>query len=562
MDVHVQGQGATAGPSPPSAERSMSLSPRLWMSSSPFPKTSPRSRSHNSSPRPRVALRKRNTVATSPRAVMSEATRRAISLDVSLSFINGTSIIQGRYSSPLPSTGVADPLPSPPTSEKAEGDFPAPAPAASAAPVRAAPVVPAPPLVGAVLEGEGDLAGADSERGSRVCALSISDRAEDACPVGGAAGAPAAACAPVTVHAGPEGKHAVSLDVPPHGASSHERKPSDGTRSRHASSHERNPSDGARGWLPGFKRTRRPQADSPNLPGLPMPPSLLKTFRATPEDATCLERGRDSTLLLFAHPVIAKTFLVFAVLVSLAVIGMGLIMCWAMLGLFFDFPNGWEEQKVVCTNSSGWPLTDMSQMSVPKDPANGEYVTDFCNDNQWWFNTCMKVFVVLFSYVNFLPIPWRLAILHHVYCSHRPSEAGVDFYGRPSDSLWFNIPRKKRRKIAIGLNLAWMAHFACVATHIVWAEFIQGQTWPGVLYHNLPFVLSITFQVIAAVVQSRAEARLIAEQPERFPQKPMKIVCDGYRKWRSGEVKGRLRQVIRAEFEAELERNPNKKRGV
>ena len=266
-----------------------------------------------------------------------------------------------------------------------------------------------------------------------------------------------------------------------------------------------------------------------------------------PNDATCFELLRDKTLRFFSHPTTSKVFFGFAVLVSLAVVAMGLIMCWAMLGLFFEIPNGWDETMDVCLNATGWNQTDMGQMSVPLDE-DGEYASSFCNLNQWWFNTCMKVFVVLFSYVNFLPIPWRLSILHHVYCSHRPSEAGVDFYGRPSDALWFNIPKDRRRRIAVGLNMAWIAHFVCLATHMLYSEYIEGQTFPGILFHNLPFVLSITFQVMAAVSQSKAENVLIAEQPERFPQKAFHIAKHGYRKWRKGLSKGSLIQVIRAEF--------------
>jgi hypothetical protein len=107
---------------------------------------------------------------------------------------------------------------------------------------------------------------------------------------------------------------------------------------------------------------------------------------------------------------------------------------------------------------------------------------------RWWFNTCIKAFVVLFSYINFLPIPWRVSCFHHVYCSRRPNEEGVDFYGRPTDALWFNLSKATRRKISLGLNLAWMCHFAALATHIVWPEYIDGQSWPAVLYHNLPMV--------------------------------------------------------------------------
>jgi hypothetical protein len=30
---------------------------------------------------------------------------------------------------------------------------------------------------------------------------------------------------------------------------------------------------------------------------------------------------------------------------------------------------------------------------------------------QWWFNFCVKMFTFIFSYINLLPVPWRIAIL-------------------------------------------------------------------------------------------------------------------------------------------------------
>jgi hypothetical protein len=224
--------------------------------------------------------------------------------------------------------------------------------------------------------------------------------------------------------------------------------------------------------------------------------------------------------------------------------------------------------------------------------ADGRYVSPFCNLNQYWFNACIKAFTILFSYINFLPIPWRweaphgtppphphgtppphprgthpmavgppaphaslhvhpschhthaltvvrsrVALLQYlvlsarcgrlgmnahtvpppppwraateplslirsdlrcvcvcacvcaylrvcvctcaVFCSNRSSDAGVDFYGRPTDVLWFNIERRVRKRIAIGLNLAWICHFTSLTTHLVWPEYIQGQTWPA-----------------------------------------------------------------------------------
>ena len=236
---------------------------------------------------------------------------------------------------------------------------------------------------------------------------------------------------------------------------------------------------------------------------------------------------------------------------SIAVVGFGLIIGWAALGLFMDIDNGWTETLPEClthlNNSLASNLTeyDGRPLSVPT-ALNGLPLANFCSLNQWWFNYCVKAFVVLFSYINFLPIPWRVSILQHVYCSKRPSHEGVDFYGRPTDALWFNIAKSTRRRVAVLLNLAWMFHFTCLATHIVWSEYIQGQTWPTVLYHNLPFVLSVTCQIAAGVTQSRAEKRLILEQPDRFPPRPMMYVAAGFRKWRRREAQGAMPPLLPA----------------
>lgn len=168
---------------------------------------------------------------------------------------------------------------------------------------------------------------------------------------------------------------------------------------------------------------------------------------------------------------------------------------------------------------------------------------------RWWFNTCVKVFVGLFSYINFLPIPWRLSCLWHVYCSRRPCHPGVDFYGRPTNALWFHLTVRTRQHISLGLNLAWVFHFVALATHLLFAEYIDSQYFPGVLYRNLPMVLSMLLQIGAATAQDKAERVLIRQYPDRFPPKPLDLVLAGWRKWHSGQEQGRLIDVIRKQFD-------------
>ena len=91
-----------------------------------------------------------------------------------------------------------------------------------------------------------------------------------------------------------------------------------------------------------------------------------------------------------------------------------------------------------------------------------EYVAPVCNMSQYVFNVCTKVVMVLLTYVNVLPIPWRVSIFVQV-CGHkegsawfsrRPFEPGLDFYGRPTEAMWFQLPVRERRWISVLLNVA------------------------------------------------------------------------------------------------------------
>ena len=60
------------------------------------------------------------------------------------------------------------------------------------------------------------------------------------------------------------------------------------------------------------------------------------------------------------------------------------------MGLFWDFDNGWTTTKDICLNTTALNLTFASGFNVRIDVPilNGEYVTNFCNQNQFWFNMC------------------------------------------------------------------------------------------------------------------------------------------------------------------------------
>jgi len=160
------------------------------------------------------------------------------------------------------------------------------------------------------------------------------------------------------------------------------------------------------------------------------------------------------------------------------------------------------------------------------DRINGEGMHGACTEGQKWFNICIKVFTIVFSYINLLPVPWRIAILVDALSPMRrawggvkaPDDAvGVDFYGRPTEAMWFHLPIAARRNIAICLNIGWVAHYISLVCHMAYWEYWTTQTLPGMLAVNLPFVTSILFPIIGGCIQGCAEAKVIADNPKRFP---------------------------------------------
>ena len=72
----------------------------------------------------------------------------------------------------------------------------------------------------------------------------------------------------------------------------------------------------------------------------------------------------------------------------------------------------------------------------------------------------MHVFTGLFSYLNLLTMPWRFSIAIHHWSGKRSSKPGHDFYGRPTDALWFYCPSRARTTICALLLASLFFHYA------------------------------------------------------------------------------------------------------
>ena len=73
-------------------------------------------------------------------------------------------------------------------------------------------------------------------------------------------------------------------------------------------------------------------------------------------------------LRAFAHPRVAYIFYFFALLVALLVVGWGLLVVWAMLGLFLRVDNGWNEHKAECVALAQLYNQTLTPDYIPKPP--------------------------------------------------------------------------------------------------------------------------------------------------------------------------------------------------
>uniref|UniRef100_A0A7S4M399 Transmembrane protein n=1 Tax=Prymnesium polylepis TaxID=72548 RepID=A0A7S4M399_9EUKA len=297
------------------------------------------------------------------------------------------------------------------------------------------------------------------------------------------------------------------------------------------------------------------------FPGAPVNPSMAVALaKEGPERATCYERVRDATLRWFiARQAFFLSLAMIIIVLFVIDILVIIVFVWgSMFGVGIIGRNSacdvnLSDPAVLVTSEETVTYPPMICVDVHADGSCGrsEYVADFCNLNQYMWNICIKVIMFLLTYINVLPIPWRVAIgidaWGDVCLAHGKFEPpGVDFYDRPTEAMWFHIPRHRRALIALLLNLSYVGHISAVVCTVVYWEYIETQTWPGMFAINLPAMTSIITIITAAVLQGNAEAKLVAEQPERFPPPMIKYIKEAVREWRAGKSGKPLIATIRA----------------
>eukprot|EP00322_Chrysochromulina_rotalis_P005176 CAMPEP_0115831738 /NCGR_PEP_ID=MMETSP0287-20121206/2295_1 /TAXON_ID=412157 /ORGANISM="Chrysochromulina rotalis, Strain UIO044" /LENGTH=509 /DNA_ID=CAMNT_0003285097 /DNA_START=46 /DNA_END=1575 /DNA_ORIENTATION=- len=247
------------------------------------------------------------------------------------------------------------------------------------------------------------------------------------------------------------------------------------------------------------------------FPAAPVHASALQALsRKAPSDATPFELKRDRVVKWMAEqtcfgPLAAIWGVLFA----------GWVVFFALL---------------LAVKFLGWP--EKSGGSAPFTIANMDEGT-----LKIWLNICNLVVTGLFTYQKALALPWRFAILHHAFLSKRDLTDGTDFYGRPTEAVWFHIPLKWRKRIALLLMGDFGFHYLCQICHLIWYSYETSENPPGNIPTMITFLSSIACGISAGVSQGKQEELLHKQDPTRFPPNPMKYVGDALHKFRRGEIR-------------------------
>ena len=126
-------------------------------------------------------------------------------------------------------------------------------------------------------------------------------------------------------------------------------------------------------------------------------------------------------------------------------------------------------------------------------------------------------------------MPWRCTNALHAFgwaVPRRDNADGLDLYGRPSRDVWFHLPLRHRRTITVTLLLNVLTQYVNQATRIVfWSYQLQGH-FPGNVWTNVFFGLSMLCAAVGAAHLLVAEERVRRDHPQLFEPGPVQQLRD------------------------------------
>jgi hypothetical protein len=270
----------------------------------------------------------------------------------------------------------------------------------------------------------------------------------------------------------------------------------------------------AKGKFNNINRPRRPP-----FPGTATPPGyVIHKSRTRPADVSNWERGRDYSLYLGTHWLIAIVQLLWLMsLVGVFVVFMG---C-----MFYVFD--WGEVTDETSGCPRWPGVSANSTCCTCDAGALTYKVE-----DYWNEKMTQGLSALFTYSVLLATPWRLSILGQCFNFHsripkdgasvltasHGLQAGVDFYGKPNEMPFFHIPWGPRLAIALLLNLNTLMQLIHQVLHFVWNDVVIAFEQPYGMISLMTGPLAGCFTgAPAAIIQMYWDNQLHAREPKRFP---------------------------------------------
>ena len=203
-----------------------------------------------------------------------------------------------------------------------------------------------------------------------------------------------------------------------------------------------------------------------------------------PSDATCLEHKRDQLLAFLAsHPIFFYLTILWVICVVSWILFL-LVLFPLKFGIF------------------SWTALGMTEEQT----------------KLWWVRV-NTVLCSLFTWQNGLTFPWRLSCaIHLLPCNRRKNDPGLDLYGRPTEAMFFHLPRGHRAGIIALLNGAVILQFAQQIFRGFYNTYeLSEEGLPGVPLIMSSFVGSIICAIAGGIYQFVVLYKLHGAEPERFP---------------------------------------------
>ena len=201
-----------------------------------------------------------------------------------------------------------------------------------------------------------------------------------------------------------------------------------------------------------------------------------------PDDATRYELARDATLAFLAR----KEFTAFAVLLIPFVLGFGGLWFFLLIGL-----HTLEEEQA-----------------------------------HFWQNVAIQILTVCMAYAAAVSLPYRAANALHLCCSHRSSTVGLDFYGRPTQDIWFHLPRGHRGAITALLLGNCGAQFVNRGARCVYPTYESSHRMPGFFWTTGFLLFAFLLQGVAAAYTAVLQGGLRKAHPGRFAPSPLERIVN------------------------------------